>query len=549
MNQPLPKTPFAVPYQVDFTIESKGRSLCSTKRKIIWKFGFAHPPTIFPHLYDENDDLLNPNDGVVGDYFNELPKKGIECRGREHEIVLTWSLLTGKSHIYIDCKEVFRHEPVDNLLGQEVFNIFNAKFHRQFNLPDPEHNGKHRLSIQCYAMTPMGAKNQIVNDHGGTFHQYDLCVDGLSFFSMPKMYELGTDIMWENISRWGVIDPGHWSGGEHDEMQFAQIGGVHNSRGGGDYDSWENPSSSRGGNGEFKRMGRLEDEHYFSKAKNRSSMESYNGGFGKSISKEEYKAMNPTTESDEERMVRIAMEASLKEWENNKALPSRRQNFDAVRSEPKFAMRGGTTNKLTSISEDNLIDFGESPKSFVSQVNLDRPTDVSVMDDDATTMSFVENTAWNSNAATHMYTAQQQYAYQDPTFRPPQHPYGQQPWSSAGTVSSTPITPGTPMPTSDMSFAVPPPPTWDEYNNAFTGGSVTSMIPPGATSVAGYTVMTNNQHMSPMSTNSVGMFSPMAQQHQRQQQYSMQQQGALQMETRRRSATMFDPIRANNFAT
>jgi hypothetical protein len=342
--------------------------------------------------------------------------------------------------------------------------------------------------------------------------------------------------MWENISRWGVIDPGHWSG-EHDEMQFAQIGGDYNSRGGGDYDSWENPSSSHGGNSDFKRMGRLVDEHYFAKAKNRSSSETYNNGFGKSISKEEYKAMNPKSESDEERMVRIAMEASLKEWENNKALPSRRQNVDVVRS------RGGAANKLTSISEDNLIDFGDSPKSFVSQVNLDRPTDVSVMDDDATTMSFVENTAWNSNAAPHiMYTAQQ-HAYQDPTFRPPQHPYGHQPWSSAGTVSSTPITPGTPMRASDMSFAVPPPPTWDEYNNAFTGASVTSMIPPAATSVAGYSVMTNNQHMSPMSTNSVGMFSPMAQQ-----QYSMQQQGALQ-DSKRRSATMFDPMRANNFAT
>lgn len=576
------ETPFAIPYQVDFTVESKGRHLDSTKRKLVWKFGFAHPPAVFPHLFDDNEDLLDPNDGVIG---SGKSMRGIECRGREHEIILTWSVLTGKAHIYVDSKVIFRNEP-EACVGGEVFNMFNAKFRRGFNLPDAQHNGTHRISIQCYAMMPMGAKSQIVNDHGETFHQYDLCVDGLSYFSMPKMYELGTDIMWEKISRWGMLDHGGNEGdkGEAPRGELGHWGGVDISPNKTIYhDSWQHPPS-RGGNSEFKRMGRLEDEHYFEKAKRRSSAEMYNG-YGKTISKSEYKEMSPRSDSEEEQMVRIAMDASLKDWEKKTIASSPpRENFlDAVRSEPsfKYARKGTTPNKLTSIREDNLIDFGDNdsaPKPHVSQISLDKPIDVSVMDDDATTTSFMMNTAWNSQpprqamplaqfsagamsgqfSAGRMYPAQQQ-GYQEHTFCPPQQPYVQQPWSSAGTVSSTPVTPRGLMPASDASFAVPPPPTWDDYNYAF-GSSMTSMLP-GA-SVAGggggYTITTNNPAMSPMSTNSIGMFSPMSQHQRHHQQYGIQQRpqpqwqsqmggGASQMAAR--STDMFDPLRANHFAS
>ena len=44
-------------------------------------------------------------------------------------------------------------------------------------------------------------------------------------------------------------------------------------------------------------------------------------GYDGSISKSEHKAMSPWSESDEEGMLRIATEASLRKWEENRNVP------------------------------------------------------------------------------------------------------------------------------------------------------------------------------------------------------------------------------------
>ena len=82
-------------FQVDFTEENKGRHLDSTKRKISWKFGFAHPPAIFPHLFDDDENYVGYREGFLGGET----KVGVDCRGREHEITLMWSLISGKAHV------------------------------------------------------------------------------------------------------------------------------------------------------------------------------------------------------------------------------------------------------------------------------------------------------------------------------------------------------------------------------------------------------------------------------------------------------------------
>jgi hypothetical protein len=161
----LSKDVFPVPYQVDFISETKGRHIDSTKRKLTWKFGFAHPPAVFPHLHDA--------DGCP-------PRTGIQCRGREHEIIITWSILTSKVHIYVDSKEIYRHVPYHN---ESILYTFNGEMHRGFDLPNAEANGRHRIDVKLYARTPMGAKNMVVDENGGTFRQFDLAVDGLSYFS------------------------------------------------------------------------------------------------------------------------------------------------------------------------------------------------------------------------------------------------------------------------------------------------------------------------------------------------------------------------------
>lgn len=551
-----PNKVFPVPYQVDFTVESKGRHLDSTKRKLIWKFGFAHPPSVFPHMYDADENYRC--DGGGGGPSDDNPKRGIECRGREHEVILTWSLLTGKAHIYVDSREIYRHAPVKD----EIFNPFSASFHKGFDLPNSKYNGRHRIDIRCYARTPLGAKNMVVDDSGGKFRQYDLTVDGLSYFNFPALFELGTDRMWEKVSRWGLMR----------EQSYQEEGTTGNRQ-------FENNN-----NGEFKSHGRMEDEYHFEKAQRRANKETYK--YGTSISRSEYKAMSPRSESEEERMIRIAMEASKREFANSKTASSgslrtssSAEENDSTygngngqqsygRSNSRHSNREGPTppSKLSSIGEDdNLIDFGDIDEATkkVSQISISRQTtsDVSVLgDDDATTASFVLNTAWNSNngvppppppqmSPRGMYPMPQ---YQDPTFSfRSQYAQSQQPWSSVGTISTNPATPRGQLP-SDASFAVPPPPTWDDYNNAF-GGSTRSM---GPGSVIGGSV---TQGMSPMSNASVGMTSPMAHMGQQQQppQYGMQQAsqfsysggsgGPAPMASPQLKNSKFDPLRADPF--
>ena len=524
MSQPFrPKKLFPVPYQVDFQCESKGRHLDSTKRKITWKFGFAHPPSVFPHLFDKDENYVG-DDSADGNNDDVLPQmKGTDCRGREHEIILVWSIMTNKAHIYVNSQEIFRldspHEDYINL------NPFSGSFRRGFNLPNSKYNGKHRIDIRCYARTPMGAKNMIVDDAGGKFRQYELTVDGLSFFSMPAMYELGTSKMWNKLSRWGMLRADSGVEDTHDQGSERQhYTGSNNNQ-----------------------TGRLEDEYYFAKSKGKK--------FNSEISKSERKAMAPRTESDEQRMMRIAMEASLRDVDNeNHARRSYNGNGSALllrnssheennagsgnmqqSSSSQRVKKENKSSSLVTVGEDtNLIDFGDPDDTLakgVSQITISRrmQSDVSVLeDDDATTASFMMNPNGQPTtmpAGNNVY-APNQYQYRDPTYAPPQRP-----WNGVGTISSNPVANTRPGLSSEMSFVVPPAPTLDDYNNAF-GGSSMSM-----------TASFAPNPLSPAST--IGMHSPTAPRGNWQ---SQPTGGAPNAAPPTKSYT-FDPLRADPFAS
>ena len=70
-----------VPYQIDYKVSGAGKTLGVTKKKVLWKFGFA------------NDEALR--DGLTGS----------QCRGSEHEVNFIWSLASGKRQISCDGKE------------------------------------------------------------------------------------------------------------------------------------------------------------------------------------------------------------------------------------------------------------------------------------------------------------------------------------------------------------------------------------------------------------------------------------------------------------
>lgn len=514
-----PSKLFPIPYQVDFTSESKGRHLDSTKRKITWKFGFCHPPAVFPHLFDKDENYIGENGNSTNE---EHHKKGTECRGREHEIILVWSILTNKAHIYVNSQEIFRldspHEDYINI------NPFKASFRRGFNLPNAKYNGKHRIDIRCYAKTPMGAKNMIVDDAGGKFQQYELTVDGLSYFSMPAMYEVGTKKMWDKLSRYGMLRTESQGRDTQDERQHFD--------------------------GNTNQTGRLQDEYHFAKSKGKSD---------RSITKRERRAMAPRTESDEQRMTRVAMEASLRDIDNGRHAhshdkgiilrsSSHEENNVVSGNRQSNSRRSKQENKNTSLvtvgEDDNLIDFGEDDTPVgalangMSQIAFTRQntSDVSVLaDDDATTASFMMKSGWNNpagqqqpmsmgNLYAQQLPPQQPNNYQpqyqhDPTYAP-----SQRPWNSVGTISSNPVVNTRPGLSSEMSFVVPPAPTLEDYKDAF-GGSTMSMA--------------GTNPMSPAST--IGMYSPTA------------PRGNWQNQTRAGvpapAKNQFDPLRSDPFSS
>jgi len=133
------------PYQVDCSNAASGKRLSTTKRRVSFRFGFSN-----------RDAIAN---GLTGN----------ACRGEEHEVVLIWSLTSGKRSVAYDGKEV--HHSV----GRRA----EVKFEASWSIP-----GNHMLKIVAHAVKP-------VNPYPG-FQQYDFFLDGMSFFTMPSIYELGT---------------------------------------------------------------------------------------------------------------------------------------------------------------------------------------------------------------------------------------------------------------------------------------------------------------------------------------------------------------------
>ena len=132
-----------IPYQVDYTHVESGKHFQFSKRRIRFIFGFASETAL------------------------KNGQRGAFCRGDEHEVVLVWSCNSGKQLLICDGKEIVRR--VDR---------GSNKFEYTFYL------GDHVVIFVGHASI---MPNLIMNPS----KQFDLKVDGRSFFSMLKIYELG----------------------------------------------------------------------------------------------------------------------------------------------------------------------------------------------------------------------------------------------------------------------------------------------------------------------------------------------------------------------
>eukprot|EP00537_Pseudo-nitzschia_pungens_P009941 CAMPEP_0172386876 /NCGR_PEP_ID=MMETSP1061-20121228/4331_1 /TAXON_ID=37318 /ORGANISM="Pseudo-nitzschia pungens, Strain cf. pungens" /LENGTH=704 /DNA_ID=CAMNT_0013116395 /DNA_START=384 /DNA_END=2498 /DNA_ORIENTATION=- len=129
-------------YQIDFTAVASGKRIASSKRRIRWRFGYA------------NQDAL-----AAG-------QTGTDCRGQEHDVTIVWSITSGKRLVLMDGKEIHFSSNRNNLF--------------EFNWTM---KGNHVLKVVANAQPPMSA--------APGFRQYDLFVDGQSFFTFPKVFRLG----------------------------------------------------------------------------------------------------------------------------------------------------------------------------------------------------------------------------------------------------------------------------------------------------------------------------------------------------------------------
>ena len=132
-------------YQIDFTTASTGKVVAQTKRRVRWRFGFSNAAAL------------------------SAGGTGTDARGEEHEVILIWSLTSGKRLVLMDGKEVHFS------MGKPTAGKFQTSWTMR---------GNHVLKIVAYAAPP-------VRNRPG-FKQFELFLDGMSYFTFPRIYELGT---------------------------------------------------------------------------------------------------------------------------------------------------------------------------------------------------------------------------------------------------------------------------------------------------------------------------------------------------------------------
>jgi hypothetical protein len=172
MPQTTMQTMHLLPYQVDYHNQASGKRLAATKRRIVWRFGFTNAAAIAEK------------------------QTGNNCRGEEHEVSVVWSLTSGKRQVTFDGKEVS--------FGKST----EAKLELSWTIKDGHH-----IKVIGHATPPL------VRATPSNFRQFDFILDGLSFFDMPKIYELGTQPALASSSR--------GRGGGGDAVRSAGRGSLH----------------------------------------------------------------------------------------------------------------------------------------------------------------------------------------------------------------------------------------------------------------------------------------------------------------------------------
>jgi hypothetical protein len=124
------------PYQINYRAKRCGKTITASKRRITFQFGFSSASAI------------------------ASGKTAVDCRGEEHEVVLIWSHMSGKRELFMDGRQVHTSKG-------------NSEFMYSWAL------GNHILKITASGVGE--AKSR----------QFDLELDGMSYFTFKQIYQLG----------------------------------------------------------------------------------------------------------------------------------------------------------------------------------------------------------------------------------------------------------------------------------------------------------------------------------------------------------------------
>jgi len=135
------------PYQVDYQHVVAGKHFSSTKRRVSFVFGIASEVALSRGL------------------------RGPKCRDEEHEVVLVWSCASGKQLVTLNGEQIYRNT-------QRTLFGGNQKLEHTFYI------GRHIVVLTGeVSLLPFLDPAQ----------QFDLKLNGQSYFCMKKIFELGQD--------------------------------------------------------------------------------------------------------------------------------------------------------------------------------------------------------------------------------------------------------------------------------------------------------------------------------------------------------------------
>lgn len=412
--------PAVIPYQVEFASNTTGKHIGFTKRRIRFKFGFAHIASVMEG------------------------KTGPNCRGIEMEVQLVWSVTGGKFVVFFNLQQ----------MHQSVNKGMTSKVDHTFVVPEGVFPGGHLIHISGQ----MGSSQER--------HKFNMKFNGQSFFDFLKLYELGGPIM---NHRYGEIlrkvrmqmDQGLITFPSRDETSSTQIVVHEDSQTAVDELVKGRAKYIPGSRSKGPKTMKEEEEHARSMLPKSQYEEQMMLQEAKKISAAEAYTPSQTSVFNNNGV------ASTAEEERQMMAQARLASLRDMRMKNQQYAGGNQTNNLQAVSENNsndLLDFG-APTPNTTRPELYRSTSSIThdFDDDNTNMYPHLDPRQSTQTQPPIYAdsnmgdivSSQSVAAPSTTTNFNQSIHGS---FSAAYPALAPT---------NAALGAPPPPTWDDVNNNF----------------------------------------------------------------------------------